>query len=224
MIAGVENLQHYEEYEKALKEGIELTLTYLKMLFFGPPRPGKSSMRRRLMKEIINLSKLGKPSVSTGVAETSDVIIKRITSEQAAIADSQWWSMKKSDEASEARKGDLMYSEEDLRYISHLFYQLIRKQATAPTIGKECVKSEQGADNSKMIESQPDYTIKNKVAEQVDSIPQSAVVEDEHTNSNLLSDSFDQKRWRSRKHLISSPQFFSLTAQKNFTKYLPSLP
>ena len=102
MFVGVENLQHYDEYMKALKEGIELTLTYLKLLFFGPPRSGKSSMRRRLMKKIVNLSELGKPSVSTGVAETSDVIIKRITSEQAAIAGSQWWSMKKSNEASEA--------------------------------------------------------------------------------------------------------------------------
>ena len=189
MFAGVENLQHYEEYEKALKEGIELTLTYLKMLFFGPPRSGKSSMRRRLIKEIINLCELGKPSESTGVADASDIIIKRITSEQAAIAGSQWWSMKKSNEASRVE----MYDEADLHYLSHLFCQLIRKHATTRPTGRECVRSEQGVDNS-AIESHSslsDNPIKKEVAEQVDSVSQIAEVEEEHTNSNLqtLSDS-----------------------------------
>ena len=184
LCTGVENLQHYEEYKKALNEGIELTLTYLKLLFFGPPRSGKSSMRRRLMKEIINLSKLGTPSVSTGLAETSDVIIKRIASEQAAIGGSQWWSMKRSNEGGKAKAVD-MYSERDLRHLSHLFYRLIRKHATVPTNGSKCVTD---GDNSSIIEghlSLSDDAVKKEVAEVVDSIPQCTEVEDEHTVSAL---------------------------------------
>ena len=114
---------HYQAYEEALKGGLSLTLRYLKFLFFGPPRSGKSSTRRRLIKEIDNLSKLGVPSVSTGVAETNDVIIKKLTSEPAAIVGSQWWSMKRSKEGTQLD----MYAEGDLGYIAHLFYQLISR-------------------------------------------------------------------------------------------------
>ena len=122
---GVENQQHYAAYEEALKGGLSLTLRYLKFLFFGPPRSGKTSTRRRLVREIVNLSQLIGPSVSTGVAETNDVIIKKLTSEPAAIAGSQWWSMKKSKEGTQLD----MYSEGDLDYLAQLFYRLIYKNA-----------------------------------------------------------------------------------------------
>ena len=116
-------MKHYTAYEEALKGGLSLTLRYLKFLFFGPPRSGKSSTRRRLIKDIINLSQLGGPSVSTGVAETNDVIIKKLTSEPAAIVGSQWWSMKRSKEGTQLD----VYAEGDLGYIAQLFYQLISR-------------------------------------------------------------------------------------------------
>ena len=126
---GVENLKHYEAYEEALQGGLTLTLRYLKFLFFGPPRSGKSSTRRRLIKEIVNLSQLSGPSISTGVAETNDVIIKKLTSEPAAIAGSQWWSMKRSNEGTQLD----MYGEGELGYLAQLFYQLIYKSTTPAT-------------------------------------------------------------------------------------------
>ena len=120
MSAGVEDQQHYEAYESALKGGLALTMQYLKFLFFGPPRTGKSTARRRLVKEIVNLNSLGEPSASTGVAEANDVIIKKLTSEPAAISGSQWWSMKKS-------KEDGQIDEGDCDYLAQLFYRLISK-------------------------------------------------------------------------------------------------
>ena len=122
-------MKHYEAYEEALKGGLTLTLRYLKFLFFGPPRSGKSSTRRRLIKEIVNLSQLSGPSISTGVAETNDVIIKKLTSEPAAIAGSQWWSMKRSKEGTQLD----MYGEGELGYLAQLFYRLIYKSATPVT-------------------------------------------------------------------------------------------
>ena len=119
-------MKHYEAYEEALKGGLTLTLRYLKFLFFGPPRSGKSSTRRRLIKEIVNLSQLGVPSISTGVAETNDVIIKELTSKPAAIAGSQWWSMKRSKEGTQVD----MYGEGELGYLAQLFYRLIYISAT----------------------------------------------------------------------------------------------
>ena len=134
---GLVNLQHYQAYEEALKGGLSLTLRYLKFLFFGPPRSGKTSTRRRLIKDIINLSQLDGPSVSTGVAETNDVIIKKLTSEPAAIVGSQWWSMKKSKESTQLD----VYAEGDLSYIAQLFYQLISRGSTSttPAISSELI-------------------------------------------------------------------------------------
>ena len=129
-------MKHYEAYEEALKGGLSLTLRYLKFLFFGPPRSGKTSTRRRLIKEIINLDQLGVPSISTGVAETNDVIIKtskpedvtikKLTSEPVAIAGSEWKSMKSSKKGTQVD----MYDEQDL---AQLFYQLIYKQSASTT-------------------------------------------------------------------------------------------
>ena len=118
--AGIEDQQHYEAYESALKGGLALTMQYLKFLFFGPPRTGKSTARRRLVQEIVNLDSLGEPSASTGVSEANDVIIKKLTSEPAAISGSQWWSMKKSRE-------DGRIDEGDCDYLAQLFYRLISK-------------------------------------------------------------------------------------------------
>ena len=130
---GVVNIQHYQAYEEALKGGLSLTLRYLKFLFFGPPRSGKSSTRRRLIKEIVNLEQLGVPSISTGVAETNDVIIKKLTSEPAAIVGSQWWSMKRSKEGTQLD----VYAEGDLGYIAQLFYQLISRGSITPETNSE---------------------------------------------------------------------------------------
>ena len=95
-------------------------MQYLKFLFFGPPRTGKSTARRRLVQEIVNLDSLGEPSASTGVAEANDVIIKKLTSEPAAISGSQWWSMKRS-------KENGLIDEGDCDYLAQLFYRLISK-------------------------------------------------------------------------------------------------
>ena len=125
----MESIKHYEAYESALKKGDNVTLRYLKFLFFGPPRSGKSTTKRRLLKEIINLNIDGELSVSTGVAETNEIIIKKITSEPVAITSSKWWSLKRSNEESETRQQD-MYNEGDVGYLAQLFYRILSLKAT----------------------------------------------------------------------------------------------
>ena len=86
---------HYEAYQQALNKGAAVPLKYLKMLFFGPPRTGKTSMRRRLVGEIKNLE--NEPvQKSTGTAECCDVIVKedKITTETGVITKSMWSSVK----------------------------------------------------------------------------------------------------------------------------------
>ena len=96
-ITALENRSHYKAYQKALQEGKKILLKYLKVLFFGPPRTGKTSMRRRLVGEIQNLSK-EPPQASTGTAEVHDVIVKlfegRLSSLTTVITKSKWSSVK----------------------------------------------------------------------------------------------------------------------------------
>ena len=128
--AGIENQKHYEAYESALRGGLSLILRYLKIVLFGPPRSGKSSTLRRLLQEIENLSKDGELSVSTGVAETNDVIIKKLTSETAALP--QWRSLKRSKEGGRIEGGEI----DDL---TQLFFRLISKSKSEskPSVNTE---------------------------------------------------------------------------------------
>ena len=135
----LENQSHYEAYQQALKEGVEISLKYLKVLFFGPPRTGKTSMRRRLVGEIENLAKLKEPvqastdtaevcdvkepvQASTGTAEVCDVIIKvedKITTSRAIVTKSVWSTVKSLFGKEKSTSGT------DLDEELHLLYQII---------------------------------------------------------------------------------------------------
>ena len=112
----MENIKHYEAYEQALRDQKSILLRYLKFLFIGPPRSGKSSARRRLLREIVNLHSFGQPSKSTRVAEMNDVIIKKLVCESAAIINSEWQSIR-----------EVQPGESDFTYVSltRWFYGLI---------------------------------------------------------------------------------------------------
>ena len=93
----LEDQLHYEAYQQALKEGVKISLKYVKFLFFGPPQTGKTSLRRRLVGEIQNLEK--EPvQASTGTAEHYDVIVKpvedKITTSTTVITKSEWSTVK----------------------------------------------------------------------------------------------------------------------------------
>ena len=162
MHAGSENVRRYKAYETALQNGLVLNLRYLKFLFFGPPRSGKSTTRRRLVQEIINLHSLGEPSVSTGVTESNEVIIKKITSESVAITGSQWCSMKKSNEA-----------ETELNYLAQWLYQLI--QSVSATSVEPVLNPETTIESDKTIPKSTSTTntednFEKEVSEPVDTL------------------------------------------------------
>ena len=92
----LENQLHYEAYQHALKEGVEISLKYVKFLYFGPPRTGKTSTRRRLVGEIQNLAK--EPvQASTGTSKHYDVIVMlpdKISTSTTVITKSSWSTVK----------------------------------------------------------------------------------------------------------------------------------
>ena len=71
-------------------------MKYLKVLFFGPPRTGKTSMKRRLVGQIQNLAKEPVQEASTGVAEAYDVIVKLgdKTTSSTTVITSKWSTVK----------------------------------------------------------------------------------------------------------------------------------
>ena len=144
-VSGVENLQHFEAYQQALKEGEKVALTYVKLILFGPPMSGKTSTRKRLLNEIVNLQVIGDKTVSTGVAESTEVILKRekcneessdvlnkrMTSTSAAVFKEdggKWqWETVKSSKPSEPSEHEQNQDkwEGDLRYIAKIFFTII---------------------------------------------------------------------------------------------------
>ena len=144
-------------------------MKYLKFLFIGPPRSGKSTFRRRLMREIVNLQELGKlaNSESTGVGEGNEVTIitpKKITSEHAAIAiafakspecaeaaegsqvvhKSQWKSMKMLEGG--GNNAGVQSDNKDIHSLTHFFFKLIstrNKNLTDTQAKNEITVSEQ---------------------------------------------------------------------------------
>ena len=74
-------------------------MKYLKVLFFGPPRTGKTSMRRRLVGEIQNLENQAQVQASTCTAQLHDVIVKlfqdKTTTSTTVITKTEWLSVKK---------------------------------------------------------------------------------------------------------------------------------
>ena len=89
--------QHKEAYEKVLKEKAKLTIRLVRFNYIGLPLCGKSSFRRRLTKEILNLkreSELGKrQQSSTGVAEAGgQIFITKQSSTNVGAIQSKNWS------------------------------------------------------------------------------------------------------------------------------------
>ena len=73
-------------------------MLFLKLLFSGPPRQGKTTTRRRLIGEILNLISANESSSvqpSTGVIESGpDIIVKRLFSGAIVVNEADWCLLK----------------------------------------------------------------------------------------------------------------------------------
>ena len=150
----LENQLHYEAYELALKEGAAIPLKYLKVLFFGPPRTGKTSTRRRLVGEIQNLAK--EPAqASTGTAENYDVIVKvnedRTTASTSIIKRSKWSTVKAFvGNGKNTHETDV---DEELRLLYKTIYEVGLSQVHDPVDGKEAQDDTTKGQGSTMMQT-----------------------------------------------------------------------
>ena len=79
-----------------------LELLFLKILFSGPPRQGKTSARRRLEGEIVDLMSAGEADLvhpSTGAVESgSGMIVQSMSSSTAVVTEAEWHVVKSVEE------------------------------------------------------------------------------------------------------------------------------
>ena len=82
------------------KEALEILS--LKILFSGPPRQGKTSARRRLEGEIVDLTSAGEADLvqpSTGAVESgSSMIVKSVSNNTAVVTEAEWHAVKSLEE------------------------------------------------------------------------------------------------------------------------------
>ena len=83
-------------YNQILATHGSLDILYLNMLFVGPSRLGKTTARRRLTGEIIDIDSAGESEqISTGVVETGhNIVVRNISHTTAVVMPSEWFATK----------------------------------------------------------------------------------------------------------------------------------
>ena len=84
--------KYLEAYQHVITTQATIELPFLKMVFIGAPRLGKTTMRRRLTREIDDIDSSGEAEQpSTGVLEPEhNVVIKNLSSTTAVVTPSEW--------------------------------------------------------------------------------------------------------------------------------------
>ena len=85
-----------EAYRQTLATKSSIDMLFVKVIFLGAPRLGKTTMRRRLTGEIDDIDSAGEPEQpSTGAVEAGhNVIIRNLSSTTAVVTPSEWSATK----------------------------------------------------------------------------------------------------------------------------------
>ena len=96
MVFPPDNLNYLDAYRRILATRDSLEMLFVKMIFLGPPRLGKTTARRRLTGEIADISSAAAPEQpSTGAVESGgNVVVRSISNTTAVMTPSEWSVMK----------------------------------------------------------------------------------------------------------------------------------
>ena len=100
IVVNVTNAGHTQDYLAAYRQIIatqgSLDMYFLKFIFVGPPRMGKTSLLRRLIGEIVDIISAAESSEqpSTGTVESAHMVIRNLSSTTAVMTPGNWSSIK----------------------------------------------------------------------------------------------------------------------------------
>ena len=183
-------------YLAAYNEVIEmqgfLDMLFLKMLFVGPPGLGKTTARRRLTGEIVDITSAGERSnqASTGVIESGhSVFVRNLTSTTAVVTQTEWSAINN--------------LTEEASMLLELIYSNYREQTSSQVISKKS-SEEKASDPEKDISEKREATVKYETdAHSSPSNPpqqQSRVSEPQRTVPEMLRTALKSEYWKDIKH------------------------
>ena len=118
-----QEVKYMDAYQHFISTNKVLDMRFLKILFSGPPRAGKSTTLRRLMGRIIDLLSAGEADrvhPSTGAVELQpDMIVKTVSTRAAVVTEAEWCIVEsRTDEA---------------RMLLHNFVDILKKEKNLAT-------------------------------------------------------------------------------------------
>ena len=130
-------------------------MIFLKFLFLGPPRLGKTTVRRRLMGEIVDLQSAGeaeKAQPGTGTVESGSVIVRSTSNTTAVVTQSEWSTV----ESLEDEVGMLIHD---------LVDAIVTKSSASPRASKPGVVNIHSVSTKTVGESMPSQPTSPSVAQ-----------------------------------------------------------
>ena len=218
MIFSPDNLKYLDAYLRILATRDSLEMLFVKMIFIGPPRSGKTTARRRLTGEIADISSTAEPEQpSTGAVESGGNVVMRSISNTTALMTPSEWSVVK----------DLT---EEARMLLQLIYNRNMEQ------NQSHVPSNEG--NSKEIHTEVSFAVFKEVSSaqitsDEDSIS-SSLKEQGCSNKpygftqipKLFRNAVKPKYWKDIKHLFKDSVLLKMEdigGQPEFMDMLPAL-
>ena len=132
-------LRYLEAYNLFINSKESLDMLFLKFLFLGPPRLGKTTTRRRLMGEIVDLKtagEAGKVQPSTGAVESGSVIVRNVSDTTAVVTQSKWSALKNLEEEACMLFRNLVDCIDNKSHTTPMLDDLNKSRPSTKTIGE----------------------------------------------------------------------------------------
>ena len=131
--------RYLEAYHQFINSKESLDMLFLKFLFLGPPRLGKTTTRRRLMGEIVDLKTAGeeeKVQPSTGAVESGSVIVRNVSDTTAVVTQSKWSALKNLEEEACMLFRNLVDCIDNKSHTAPMLDDLNKNRPSTKTIGE----------------------------------------------------------------------------------------
>ena len=199
--------RYLEAYHYFISSKESLDLLFLKFLFLGPPRLGKTTACRRLMGEIVDLQTAGeaeKAQPSTGTVDSGSVIVRSVSNTTAVITQSEWSAVKS--------------LEDEARMLFHNLVDAIEKKSNAvpraPELGvvnKHSLSTKTVGESTSSQPTSPPVAQAGRIVQQLtpalSSSSEAAVANFQHDTPEVIAmfqEAMGSQYWKDVKHMFKA--------------------